>query len=100
MIGRKKNIPRMWIGVKKSLDQNLVEVGAKKLFGQHLAIELHPRQRTHLGDLNAGHVFHREHSRRTVIRDRRRHEKVWKLLELIAKGLQVVRFLSVIEPAH
>ena len=52
----------MRISVKKSLDQNLVEIGAKKLSGQHFTIKVHPCQRTHLGDFDAWDVFHRQHS--------------------------------------
>ena len=90
----------MRISVKKSLDQNLVKIGAKKLFSQHFTIKVHPCQRTHLGDFDAWDVFHRQHSRRAVIRDRHRHNDMCEIFELFAKGRQVVRFLPVIELAH
>ena len=90
----------MRISVKKSLDQNLIEIGAEKLSSDHFTIKVHPRQRIHLGDFDTWDVFHRQHSRRAVIRDRCRHDDMCEIFELVAKGRQVVRFLPVIELAH
>src|SRR5437660_107527 len=100
MIRRERDISRMRIGMKKSLDQNLVAIGAKKLSGQHFTIKVHPSQGTQLCDFDARDVFHRQHSRRAVIRDRRRYDDMCESFELFAKGRQVVGFLPVIELAH
>ena len=41
-----KNISRMRVCVKDSVNQNLSEVSAEKLFGQTIAVYVHQRQRT------------------------------------------------------
>ena len=72
VIFRQENIPGMRIGVKKAVDQNLLEVSAEKFFGEGGAIEFHPGERTQIGDFFPVHVFHRQDARRAVVGDRQR----------------------------
>src|SRR5437762_641847 len=97
VIFRDENISWMRIGVKKTVDQNLLEIGAEKFLSQGGAIEFHPGEGAEVGDFLAIHVLHRQHARAAVIGDRFRDDDVRKLPQMFADGGEVTRFLAVIE---
>ena len=95
-----ENIARVWIGVEESLDQNLIQIGPKQLFGQLCTIEFHPGQRTHFGNLFTGHIFHRQYPRRAVVRNWGRNDEAMKCFQMLPKDGEVLSFLPVIQLAH
>src|SRR3954466_5060955 len=90
----------MRVGMEKAPDQNLVEISPEEFLGQRCTIEFHPRQRTHLCNLDAGHVFHGQDTRGAVIADRRGYYDAFEIPELFAERAQVARFLPIIEFAQ
>lgn len=76
----------MRVGVKETANQNLLEVNAEKFLGEGRAVEIHPGERTEIGDLFPGHKLHRKHARGAVMIDRRRNNDVLKLPQIGAKS--------------
>src|SRR5205085_2332127 len=67
-----EHIAGMWISVEKSIDEDLLEIGSKKLFREARAVQIESRERAELGDLPSGHVVHRENSAGGIVVDRLR----------------------------
>ena len=87
----------MGISMEKSVHENLVEISAEKLFGQRGPIEVHPRQRTHVRDFSAWHIFHCQDACRAIIRNRRWQYNQSVVLQLFAKCGEVLGLLAIIE---
>ncbi|MNC92138.1 hypothetical protein D3C83_85110 [compost metagenome] len=60
MVRREEHVAGMRIRVEDTVDQDLVQVGAKQLFAQLDAVDLRPFERRHCRDLRPVDVVHRE----------------------------------------
>src|SRR5207237_8683166 len=87
----------MRIGVKETIDEDLLEVGAKNFLGQGVAVEFHSGEGTEVGDFFAVYVMHRQNPGGAVIGDRLRDDDVFEFLEVVADGGEIRSFLPVIQ---
>jgi hypothetical protein len=54
-----KTLPGVRIGVKKAVDEDLLQIGPKQILGQFGAHQVHARQGAEGGDFFAGDILHR-----------------------------------------
>src|SRR5438045_2144435 len=90
----------MRIGMEKTVVQDLLQVGAKQRVGHAIAVELHARQRTELGELYALDQFHCEHTRAAVAENRLRHVDLRNVPQISREQHQMHRFLPEVELAQ
>jgi len=92
-----EDVARMRIGVEKSIDEDLMEIGAEKFFGQPGAVQINACERIEFGNFPAGDVFHREHAAGGVIVDGLRDENTGKIAKGFSEAPEIRRLLPVIE---
>src|SRR5690606_767559 len=95
-----ENIAGMRIGVHQPMNQDLVEVRPTQLTRQHLAVHFESDDRTERADLRTRHVFHRQDTRRRVLRDRAWDDDVEIRAQILPEHLQMPCLLEIIEFAE
>src|ERR1044071_6917532 len=92
-----KDVAGMRVCVEDAINEDLLEIGMEKIFGQLVAVQIHQRQRTQSRDLLAFDVIHRQHARGAVVFHRHRHDDSFKLTKVSIEDDEVARFLPVVE---
>ena len=68
----------MRIGVKKTIHENLLEIGAEKFLGQGGPVEFHSGQRMKICNFFAMDILHRQDPGRAVVQNWRGHDDVFE----------------------
>ena len=92
-----KDIAGVWIGVKETVHQNLLEIGLEQAFGECRAFDVQPKQWSECRDLPAVNALHRQHTARAVAEHRLRHQKQGEAAQVLPNNDQVLRLAFVIE---
>src|SRR5713226_6113179 len=85
-----EDISGMWVRVKETIDQNLLEISAKQFFGQGRAIQLQQPQWTQTGDFLARNEIHSQDPGGSEVFNRFGNDDVLKLAQASAQPNQIV----------
>src|SRR5688572_2207516 len=94
---RQKDIAWMRVGVKKTVNQDLLQVGLKELVCEFAAVEFDSCERAERRNLFAANIFHRQHPRGCKVFDGKRHFNAIKLCEIAMQSHQIVGFQTIVE---